>query len=114
GADIVVLAAPSEGAFLQALRSVRRGGKILFFAGFQHSLLRELRFDPSIFSRDEVCFMGSYCYSPADFGEALGLISDGKVEVERLITHKFPLQGLSQAIEESKNKDKYIKAVIIP
>lgn len=114
GVDIVILTVPSEEAFLQALGSVRRGGKILFFAGFQHTFLRELRFDPSIFSRDEVWFIGSYCYSPADFREALGLISDGKVKVERLITHRFPLQRISQAIEESRDKEKYIKAVVIP
>ena len=114
GADIVVIAAPSREAFTQALGSVRRGGKILFFAGFQYSPRGELYFDPSIFSHDEVWFIGSYCYSPADFREALDLISRGMVEVKRLITHRFPLEDIAQAVEESQNKDEYIKAVIIP
>jgi L-iditol 2-dehydrogenase len=114
GVDVAVIAAPSREAFTQALGSVRRGGRILLFAGFQHSTIRELNFDPSIFSRDEIWFIGSYCYSPADFGEALNLISKGKVKVEELITHKFPLREMSKAVEESRNKDEYLKSVIIP
>lgn len=58
-----------------ACELVRPGGMILHI-GLQDS---EAGFDTRYATLQEVTFKGSYCYSEADFAEAVGLLEDGHI-----------------------------------
>lgn len=94
-ADVVILCRPLVELGLEA---VDRGGRVLFFTGAE---------DPSqtiripwneIFWRTEVTLTSSYASPPQDSVTALTLIASRRVQVDSLITHRFPLEGLGQAI----------------
>ncbi len=49
--------------------------------------------------RSEVDIMGTICYTREEFKECLELIENGRVQVEPLITHHFPLSEMEKAFE---------------
>jgi threonine dehydrogenase-like Zn-dependent dehydrogenase len=46
----------------------------------------------------ELKVYGSYDYKWIDFEEAIGLIANGRVKTEPLITHKLPLKDIQKGI----------------
>ena len=92
-ADLVIIC---RGAFIpQALKSVEKGGTVLFFAGAKEKDMIPLTVN-ELFWRTELTLTSSYAGSPADCLDALELIRAGRVNVKDLITHRF---GLADAVK---------------
>ncbi len=89
-ADIVILCAGASQATEQALKSVDRGGVVLFFSAANQGTKISLDINEQ-FWRNEITLTSSYAASPQEHLEALRLISDGKVKVKEMITHRFGL-----------------------
>ncbi|MBD3182090.1 zinc-binding dehydrogenase [Candidatus Poribacteria bacterium] len=54
-------------------------------------------------------------FNPLDFPKAVDMIASGKVEVEKLITHRFPLDEITPAFEMLHDySDNVIKTIILP
>ncbi len=53
-------------------------------------------------------------YTPEEFARALGLLAEGKVDAEALITAKVGLDGVKEAFEELANPEKHTKILIEP
>jgi L-iditol 2-dehydrogenase len=77
-------------AFKQALKSVDRGGTILCFATTAPDV--ELSVPLNEFWRNEIKLLPSYGNSPLDAIVAIELIRSGRVPVEKMITHRLPLE----------------------
>lgn len=92
-ADLVILCAGAIPAVEQGLKSVERGGTVLFFAASPKDATIPMPIN-DIFWRSEVTLTSSYAGSPDDHREALSLISSGKVRVADMITHRL---GLGEA-----------------
>jgi len=87
-ADLVIIC---RGAFIpQALKSVEKGGTVLFFAGAKEGVTIPYTIN-ELFWRTELTFTTSYAASPTDCIDALELIRAGKVNVRDMITHRFGL-----------------------
>ncbi len=87
-ADLVIIC---RGAFIpQALKSVEKGGTVLFFAGAKEGVAIPYTIN-ELFWRTEVIITTSYAASPADCIDALELIRAGRVNVRDMITHRFGL-----------------------
>ena len=87
-ADLVIIC---RGAFIpQALKSVEKGGTVLFFAGAKEGVTIPYTVN-ELFWRTEVTLTTSYAASPADCVKALELIRAGRVNVRDMITHRFGL-----------------------
>jgi L-iditol 2-dehydrogenase len=99
GVDTTLLAVPSEKAFFQALDCTRKGGKILFFAEFPDEL--EIPINPNILYRREIDLMGSYSSSFKVQSLAADIVFNRRINVKELISDRFPLQNLSQAVEKA-------------
>jgi L-iditol 2-dehydrogenase len=93
GADAAILAVGSNGLIRTAMDAVRPGGRVLLFAQTQHS---EATFDPAAVCMDEKTLIGSYSASIDLQGESVRLVMEREMDLEKLISHRFPLQ---QAIE---------------
>jgi L-iditol 2-dehydrogenase len=116
--DAAIIAVPSDDAMQQALQLVRGGGQVLLFAhtkrseaGIQNPESRSRGLsDPqlSTFTSqldfasicvDEKDLIGSYSSDFTIQGEAARLVFSRQLDVRPLITHRFPLEQTSAAIE---------------
>ncbi|MCT7968555.1 zinc-dependent dehydrogenase [Laspinema sp. D1] len=99
GVDTSILAVPSDQAFFQALDCTRKGGKILFFAEFPDEV--EIPINPNILYRREIDLMGSYSSSYRVQGLATDIVFNKRIDVDKLVSDKYPLQELAAAVERA-------------
>ena len=99
GVDTTLLAVPSDKAFFQALDCTRKGGKILFFAEFPDEV--EIPINPNILYRREIDLMGSYSSSYRVQALAADIVFNGRIDVDALISDRYPLEDLSAAVEQA-------------
>jgi L-iditol 2-dehydrogenase len=99
GVDTTLLAVPSEKAFFQALDCTRKGGKILFFAEFPDEV--EIPINPNILYRREIDLMGSYSSSYRLQSLATDIVFNQRIDVDALISDRYPLQQLAAAVEKA-------------
>lgn len=101
GVDTTLLAVPSEKAFFQALDCTRKGGKIVFFAEFPDEVIIPL--NPNILYRREIDLIGSYSSSHRLQSLAVDIVFNRRIDVETLISDRYPLQNLPAAVEQAIN-----------
>lgn len=112
-ADLVILCTGARPAMEQALASVERGGTILFFAATDKGVELALPVN-DLFWRNEVTLMSSYAATPKEHIQALGLISDKKVDVKTMITHRLPLAQAQVGFGLVAKAGESIKVIIEP
>ena len=95
GADAVVLAVAGTSLIPAAVEAARPGGRILLFA---QTVRGEAVFDPAAICVDEKTLLGSYSASVDLQGEAVSFVCRHEVDLERLITHRFPLSSALEAL----------------
>lgn len=101
GVDTTLLAVPSDKAFFQALDCTRKGGKILFFAEFPDEV--EIPLNPNVLYRREIDLMGSYSSSYRLQALAADLVFNQRIDINALISDRYPLRDLAQAVERACN-----------
>ena len=112
-ADLVIVSTGSISAITAALKSVERGGTILFFAPTDKELEVPIPFN-EMFWRTEITLTSSYAGSAGDYQEALGLISSGKMKVRDLITHRLSLAEIGLGFQLVAQAQDSIKVIIYP
>jgi len=112
GADLVIVATGAFSAFDQAIRSVDRGGTVMFFAPPKPDELVPLPVND--LWRSEVRLMTSYAAAPYDLEEALKLISSHRITVEDMITHRLPLAETQKGFQLVEKGGESLKVVIEP
>jgi L-iditol 2-dehydrogenase len=113
GVDVTLLAVPSEKAFFQALDCTRKGGKILFFAEFPDEV--EIPINPNILYRREIDLMGSYSSSFRVQGLAADLVFNQRIDVDALVSDRYPLKDLAAAVEKATHPTpETLKILIYP
>lgn len=55
---------------------------------------------------------GSGGYTPQDVEDVMNIMKSGKWEIEKLITHEYPLDDLSAAIEQASDVDHALNVII--
>jgi len=112
GADAVILAVAGNGLIRPAMDATRPGGRVLLFAQTQHG---EATIDPAAVCVDEKSLLGSYSASVDLQDEAARFVLSGEMELERLISHRFPLTGSEEALHVAAHpKPDSMKVVIQP
>jgi len=96
-ADLVVEAVGEEQALLRCGELVRRGGTILAF-GVPHAWEYRVPFFRWFTNEVRlVCSVGPDVQS--DFPIAVDLITQGRIDVSPLVTHRFPLERAQEAFD---------------
>jgi L-iditol 2-dehydrogenase len=112
GADAVVLAVAGNGLIRPAMEATRPGGRVLLFAQTQHG---EAMIDPANVCVDEKSLLGSYSASVDLQEESARFVLDGEMDLERLISHRFPLTDSVDALHLAANpQPDSMKVVIQP
>ena len=100
GVDLVVETAGTALAVEQAIELARPGGRVVL-TGLPHEA-STVNFFSVV--RREIRIAGSMIYQ-REFPEAIALLSEGKVQVGNLITHRFPLERLADAFVAHRSPD---------
>jgi L-iditol 2-dehydrogenase len=101
GIDVAILTAGGTRALQQALFLLRAGGMLNLFA-CPPGLIASV--DLSAVYHQELTITASYSSSPADLRRALVLLSEGKVQVASLISHRLPLEQFHQGLELARTR----------
>jgi L-iditol 2-dehydrogenase len=96
GADAVVLAVGANGLIRPAMDAARPGGRVLLFAQTQRG---EVVVDPAAICVDEKTLVGSYSASVDLQKESVRFVMDRELDLERLISHRFPLEESARALD---------------
>jgi L-iditol 2-dehydrogenase len=97
GADAVLLAVPSPALVPEALSIARPGGRVLLFA--QNDPQMRIEFPAAAVGVEEKEILGSYS-ADVDLQEASArLVFERSLPLESLVTHRFPLEDIAQALE---------------
>lgn len=102
--DAVVESVGSGPNFNEAMSIVRRHGTVVLVGGY----FEPLEVDLSRIVWSEAIVTGSNCYGftgmDTDFGAAIELISSGKVDATKLVTHRYSLDDVVEAFRISADK----------
>jgi L-iditol 2-dehydrogenase len=97
GADAVLVAAPSPALVPEALSIARPGGRVLLFA--HNDPVLELNFPAAAVGIEEKEILGSYSASVDEQEESAALVFSGKLPLRDLISHRFPLERIADALD---------------
>lgn len=112
GADAVILAVAGTALIRPAMDATRPGGRVLLFAQTQHG---EAAIDPAAVCVDEKSLLGSYSASVDLQEESARFVLDREMDLERLISHRFPLSEAVEALRLAAHpKPDSMKIVIQP
>jgi L-iditol 2-dehydrogenase len=96
GADAVILAVGGTGLIRPAMDATRPGGRVLLFA---QTVRGEVMVDPAAICVDEKTLLGSYSASVELQEESLHFVMSQEMELDRLISHRFPLARGLEALQ---------------
>jgi L-iditol 2-dehydrogenase len=96
GADAVILAVGGNGLIRPAMDATRPGGRVLLFA---QTVRGEVVVDPAAICVDEKTLLGSYSASVDLQEDSVRFVMSREMDLERLITHRFPLSRALEALE---------------
>ena len=96
GADAVILAVGGNTLLRAAMDAARPGGRVLLFAQTQHG---EAVIDPAAICVDEKTLVGSYSASIDLQEDSVRFVMNREMDLERLISHRFPLTQSTQALD---------------
>jgi len=109
-ADIIFETAGSVSATASLFNIARSGGCVVQ-VGWPGNIIVEMNI--ANFIDKELNYIAVNRYANA-FPTAISWISDGRINVGRLITHRFEFDNIAEAFEVSlKNREKVIKTVVI-
>ena len=112
-ADLVIVCTGATSAISQALKSVDRGGTVLFFAPTDAGATVPLSIN-ELFWRNDITLTTSYAGSPADYQAALEIIQMGTIPVREMITHHLSLAETGEGFQLVANAGDCLKVIIEP
>ena len=110
GADLVLECVGSPAAAAQALELPRRGGTVVWFGVSPPGAT--IPVEPYAVYRRELTIRGAFV-NPHTFARAVALLGQGRIQAAPLISHRFDLAGVAEAIATVK-AGRAIKALVRP
>jgi L-iditol 2-dehydrogenase len=112
GADVVIVTAGSTQAMGQGMTLAGGGATVLLFAPSPPGV--DLPVSPYRLLFSEITIVSSYSCAPSETRQALKLIQLGRIKAKELITHRFDLTGVGEAIRLAVRAGESGKILIIP
>jgi L-iditol 2-dehydrogenase len=112
GPDAVICATPAPAAVVQAVEMCKKGGRVLLFAGLPKDDSKP-GVDMNTVHYNGLYLIGTTTFAPRHQMLAMRLVASGRMPVEKIISHRFPLadfvEGATMALE-----GRVLKAVFLP
>ncbi len=113
GADAVLVAVPSPAVVVEALALARPGGRVLLFA--QNDPQMRIEFPAAAVGVEEKEILGSYSAAVDLQEESAELVFSRRLPVRELVSHRFPLDKIEQALAlAARPSGDSLKVVIRP
>ncbi len=112
GADIVICANPDATTQEEAVRMVRKGGKVILFGGLPKAN-PATTLNGNLIHYGEIEIVGAFSYHPTAHTLALDLFSRNILPVEKLITNRFPLERIAEAFAAAASGEE-LKVIVTP
>lgn len=104
GADVVLTATSTLEAQEQALPLIKKRGRINLFAGLPKGT-KPLVLDSNILHYKEAYLFGSHGSVPKHHRMALELLSAGRIQPKKYISHNFPLDQIIDAFQTVERRE---------
>lgn len=112
GADEVFECSGAKGTINQAIRMCCKGGKVVMLGVATDDVMEEIPFKYT--THNEITIHGSRA-NPNVSQKVLNMFATGRVVVEDMITHRFPLEQFGEALDTFVGrKGGAVKVVILP
>jgi L-iditol 2-dehydrogenase len=111
GVDLALVSTGNEKALSQAFASVRKGGRILLFGAPSQGASYQLDVS-ELFSR-QITLLSSYSCVEAELEEAIGLLSQKRLDLRSLISDRFKLRDADKAMDHAKSSKTAIKTMVV-
>jgi len=112
GAEVVITATPAPIASVQAMEMARKGGRILIFGGLPQDNSRP-GVDMNLIHYNGLHVIGTTTLAPQHQRVALQLMTSGRIPVDKLVTHRFPLSEFKKGVGMAL-AGKTLKVVFLP
>lgn len=112
GADKLIVAIGVARLANDALSLVRHRGKVSLFAGFSAAEMATM--DVNLIHYNELIVTGSFGLNRLHFEKSLEMIASGQIEVDSMLTHRFELKDISEALATAEGGTAVKVAVVSP
>lgn len=112
GADIAICANPVAATQAEAVRAVRKGGRVVLFGGLPKANPMTT-LDGNLIHYGEIEVVGAFSYHPTMHALALDVLARGLVSADDFITHTYGLDAISEAFETADSGEG-LKVVVVP
>ncbi len=112
GADLVIVTPSNAKAMEQGLRLAGKGGTVLLYAPLPPGDTLPVKVHDLLFS--EITLVSTYSCGPDETRTALEFIRRGRVQTRGLITHRFGLDEVGEAIRLAVQAGESLKVVVVP
>ena len=96
GADVVICAIGIAALARQATDLAAYGGRISLFAGYSKGEMAEM--DVNAIHYRELTVTGAFGQSRRDFDRAFDMVASGQLSLKPMITHRFALEDIAEAL----------------
>ncbi|NDL67565.1 zinc-dependent dehydrogenase [Anaerotalea alkaliphila] len=111
GVDVIMLAIGVPAIINDLLKLCKRGGALCLFAGFSGK--GEATIEANLIHYEEINVCGSTAYKRSDYLAAAEMVKTGKIDLNAIASHHFPLDEFQAAYECSRSGEG-LKVVIQP
>ena len=111
-ADNVILCTGAVSALEQAFTLCERGGNLQLFAPTEPDVTVPVNFF-NIW-KEGLTITTTYAGSSKDIQEAIDLLAGGKILIEKMITHRLPLEDIQKGFQLVAKAEESIKVIIEP
>ncbi len=111
GVDISIICTSNITAFTQSIQITRKGGTISLFG--VPSKDSSFKIDLNLIYSKELKVIPSYATSEKEIQQTISLLTNKIIDLEPLITHKFPLNNATDALECAHKGIDAMKIIII-
>ncbi len=110
GVDLSIVATGSTKALIQSFEITRKGGKIMLFG--VPSKGSEIPIDVSKIYSNEQSLISCYAASEIETNQALKLVTEKRIDVKQLITHRFGINRADEAIRCAHEANDAMKVIV--
>jgi L-iditol 2-dehydrogenase len=107
-ADVIFECVGVAATAREAVRAARKGTRIVLAGVFEEEVPLSL----GLVQDRELELVGTLMYAGDDFATAIRLVGSGQVEVEPLITHRFPLSRAAEAFAAADDRERALKVLV--
>jgi L-iditol 2-dehydrogenase len=112
GADVIIVAAPAHQAQEEAVHLAAIGGRINFFGGLPKDR-PTIQCDSNLVHYKELYVTGTTACSTSDCWRAAALVNSGRINLEPLISDRFPLSQAMEAFAAAEDRQS-LKVMLEP